>query len=224
LYNYAALLRQLGRTAEARKYLDLAAAKAHELNDNILADDTDLVKAEMYTDSHEFDRATRLLDELEQRLRKRYAPEHFVFAEVASARSAIALARGDSPLAIDLAKEAVGLDEASMRRIGQCAAYLPTLLTRASQAELRGRQAAQAASDANRALEILQNEEGAGIPSSNIGRASLALAQALDAEGKQDEAQPAALRALANLQPTLGSDHPETRLARQLVDVRLPSH
>jgi hypothetical protein len=41
---------------------------------------------------------------------------------------------------------------------------------------------------------------------------------------KQDEAQPAAQRALANLQPTLGSEHPETRLARQLADVRLPSH
>jgi serine/threonine-protein kinase len=224
LYNYAALLRQLSRNTEAGRYLDLAAVKAHNLNDNTLADDTDLVRAEMYTDAHELDRAARLLDELEQRLRKRYAPEHYVFAEVASARSAIALARGDATLAINLAKQAVSLDEASMRRIGQCAAFLPTLLTRASSAELRGQRPEQAASDANRALEMLQNEQGAGIPSSNLGRASLALARALEAEGKQDEAQPAAVRALANLQPTLGPNHPETRLARQLADARLPSH
>jgi tetratricopeptide (TPR) repeat protein len=178
----------------------------------------------MYTDAHEFAQANRTLNQLEQRLRNRYAPDHYVFAELASARSAIALARGDFSSAITLAKNAVDLDEASMRRIGQCAAYLPILLIRESQAELRGRQAEQAASDANRALKILQNQDGTGIPSSNIGGASLALAQALSAMAKQDEAQPAAQRALANLQPTLGSEHPETRLARQLADVRSPSH
>jgi serine/threonine-protein kinase len=224
LYNYAALLRQLSRNPEAGQYLDLAAGKARDLNDNILADDTDLLRAEMYTDAHEFAQANRTLNQLEQRLRIRYAPDHYVFAELASARSAIALARGDFSSAITLAKNAVDLDEASMRRIGQCAAYLPILLIRESQAELRGGQAEQAASDANRALKILQNQDGTGIPSSNIGGASLALAQALSAMAKQDEAQPAAQRALANLQPTLGSEHPETRLARQLADVRLPSH
>jgi serine/threonine protein kinase len=224
LYHYAALLRQLSRNPEAAQYLDLAADKARDLNDNILADDTDLLRAEMYTDAHEFAQANRILNQLEQRLRNRYAPDHYVFAELASARSAIALARGDVSSAITLARNAVELDEASMRRIGQCAAYLPTLLVRESQAELRGRQAEQAASDANRALKILQDQDGTGIPSSNIGRASLALAQALSAMARQDEAQPAAQRALANLQPTLGSEHPETRLARQLADARLPSH
>ncbi len=224
LFNYAALLYDLGQRTEAARYLGLASKKAHELNDNVLADNTDLMQAEMFTDAHAFAEATRQLAELEQRLRKRYAPEHYVFAEVSSARARIALGQGDLPSAAHFATDAVELNEASIRRIGRCTVYLPILLVRKSGIDLKSGQREVAASDARRAIRLLEDAEDPSIVSSNVGRAYLALALALEAEGKPDEAQLAARKAYANLQTTLGSDQPDTRSARQLTNSRLPSH
>ena len=178
----------------------------------------------MLTNAHAYAQATRQVDELEQRLRKRYAPEHYVFAELSSLRAGIALGRGDLPSATHFATEAVELDEASMRRIGQCAALLTALLVNRSGVDLKSGQREQAVSDAKRAIKLLEDREDPSILSSNVGRAYLALALALEAEGKPDEAQLAARKAYANLQTTLGYDQPDTRSARQLTNTRLPSH
>jgi serine/threonine-protein kinase len=224
LLNYAGLLQELGQTTEAAPYFALASKKAHELNDNVLVDDAELKQANMFTDAHAFAQATRQLDELEQRLRQRYAPEHYVFSEVSWVRARIALGRGDLPSAAHFATESVALDEASMRRIGQCAALLTALLVGRSGIDLKSGQREQAVSDARRAIKLLEEREDPSILSSNVGRAYLALAQALEAEGKPGEAQLAARKAYANLQTTLGSDQPDTRSARQLTNTRLPTH
>jgi eukaryotic-like serine/threonine-protein kinase len=223
LLNYAGLLQELGQRAEAARYFALASKKAHELNDNVLADDADLLQAWMFTNAHAFAQATRQVDELEQRQRKRYAPEHYVFAELSLVRANIALGRGDLASAAHFAKEAVELDEASIRRIGQCAALLSSLLVSKSGIELKSGQREEAASDARRAIKLLEEREDPSILSSNVGRAYLALALALEAEGKPDEAQVAARNAYANLQTTLGSDQPDTQSARQLTNARSPS-
>jgi eukaryotic-like serine/threonine-protein kinase len=224
LLNYADLLQQLGQTTEALRYFALASKKAHELNDNVLVDQAELLQAWMFTNAHAYAQASRQVDELEQRLRKRYAPEHYVFAEVSSVRAGIALGRGDLPSATHFATEAVELDEASMRRIGQCAALLTALLVNRSGVDLKSGQRGQAVSDARRAIKLLEDREDPSILSSNVGRAYLALALALEAEGKPDEAQLAARKAYANLLTTLGPDQPDTRSARQLTNTRLPSH
>jgi tetratricopeptide (TPR) repeat protein len=143
---------------------------------------------------------------------------------VSSVRAGIALGRGDLPSATHFATEAVELDEASMRRIGQCAALLTALLVNRSGVDLKSGQRGQAVSDARRAIKLLEDREDSSILSSNVGRAYLALALALEAEGKPDEAQLAARKAYANLQTTLGPDQPDTRSARQLTNTRLPSH
>jgi tetratricopeptide (TPR) repeat protein len=223
LLNYAGLLQELGQKAEAARYFALASKKAHELNDNVLADGADLLQVWMFTGAHAFTQATQLVDELEQRQRKRYAPEHYVFAELSLVRANIALGRGDLPSAAHFAKEAVELDEASIRRIGQCAAFLPALFVNKSGIELKSGQREEAVSDARRAINLLEDREDPSILSSNVGRAYLALALALEAEGKPDEAQLAARKAYANLQTTLGSDQPDTQSARQLTNSRLPS-
>ena len=224
LFNYATLLRELGKTAESARYFALASKKAHESNDNVLVDDTDLLQADMFIDAHAFARAARLLDEIEQRLRKRYDPAHYVFAQVSSERARIALSRGDLPSAAHFASEAVEIDEASIRRIGQCAALLPYLLMSKSGIELKSGQREQAASDARRAITLLQDGQDPSVLSSNVGRAYLTLALVLEAEGKTDEAQFAARKAYANLQTTLGSGQPDTESARQLTNTRLASH
>jgi eukaryotic-like serine/threonine-protein kinase len=223
LLNYAILLRELGQRTEAARYFALASKKALEFNDNVLTDYTELLQAEMFTDAHAFTQATRQLAELEQRLRKRYAAEHYVFAELSSERARIALGQGDLSSAAHFAKEAVELDEASIRRIGQCAALLSTLLVSKSSMDLKSGQLEEAAYDARRAIKLLEDREDPSILSSNVGRAYLALALALEAEGKPDEAQLAAGKAYANLQTTLGSDQPDTQSARQLTNTRLPS-
>ena len=224
LLSYAILLRDLGPRTEAARYFALASKKALEFNDNVLTDYTELLQADMFTDAHAFDQATRQLAELEQRMRKRYAPEHYLFAELSSVRARIALGRGDLPSAAHFAKEAVELDEASIRRIGQCAALLATLLVSKSGIDLENGQREEAASDARRAIKLLEDREDPSILSSNVGRAYLALARVLEAEGKPDEAQLAAGKAYANLQTTLGSDQPDTQSARQLTNSRFPRH
>ncbi len=220
LLNYAGLLQELGHRTEAARYFVPASKKALAFNDNVLTDSTQLMQANMFTDAHAFDQATRQLSELEQRLRKRYAPQHWAFAEVSSARAGIALGRGDLPSAAHFAREAVEIDEASIRRIGQCAALLSTLLVSKSGVDLKNGQREEAASDARRAIKLLEEREDPSILSSNVGRAYLALARALEAEGKPDEAQLAAAKAYANLQTTLGPDQPDTLSARQLTNSR----
>ena len=224
LLNYAGLLQELGQKGEAARYFGLASKKAHALNDNVLVDDTELMQANMFSEAHAFVQATRQLDELEQRLRQRYAREHYVFAELSSERAGIALGQGDLPSAAHYATEAVELAEASLRRIGQCAALIPTLLVSRSGIDLKSGQREQAVSDARRAIKLLEDREDPSIVSSNVGRAYLALALALEGEGKADEAQLAARTAYANLQTTLGSDQPDTQRARQLTNTRFPVH
>ena len=224
LLNYAGLLQELGQKGEAARYFGLASKKAHALNDNVLVDDTELMQANMFSEAHAFVQATRQLDELEQRLRQRYAREHYVFAEVSSERAGIALGQGDLPSAAHYATGAVELAEASLRRIGQCAALIPTLLVSRSGIDLKSGQREQAVSDARRAIKLLEDREDPSIVSSNVGRAYLALALALEGEGKADEAQLAARTAYANLQTTLGSDQPDTQRARQLTNTRFPVH
>jgi eukaryotic-like serine/threonine-protein kinase len=224
LFNYASLLQDLGQKTDAARYFALASKKAHELNDNVLSDEILIWQTDMLIGAHAFAQATRQLDEVEQRLRKRYAPEHYAFAELSSARSRVALGRGDLASAAHFATEAVEVDEASIRRIGQCAALLPYLFVNRSGIDLKNGQREQAAMDAKRAIKLLEDNEDPNILSSNVGEAYLALAHVLEAEGKPDEAQLAASKAYANLQTTLGADHPDTRSARQLTNTRFPSH
>jgi hypothetical protein len=70
----------------------------------------------------------------------------------------------------------------------------------------------------------LQANAQPGIFSSYLGRAYLALARALDAQGKRDEARAAGRSATEQLQNALGPDHPDTRSARQLASLEPPPH
>jgi eukaryotic-like serine/threonine-protein kinase len=216
LYNYAEVLRDLGRTSEAAAYAERASVRAKQLGDQLLIDKTTLLKARFSLDKHDLARARILLTELEPKLRSKFPAEHYAFASLASDRSQLAFATGDITNAIQLANQAVRLDEASIRNIGQCAALLPTLLVRRSNLELQAREQDLAVGDAARALELLQTEMQSGIHSSNVGRAFLAQARALKAMGRLDEAHSASRTAFEHLQDTLGPDHPETRSAYQL--------
>ena len=219
LYNYAIVLRELGRSTEAAFYLELASNKAREVNDQILVDQTDLLKSRMDTDQHRYLRATEGLKQLEPRLRKRLPAKHYAFAALSSERSRLAMAKGDVASALRYADEAIAIDEASIRNMGQCAAYLPTLLVRRSHVERRAQRLELAAADAKHALELILDQSESGMHSSNIGRAYLALALSSKAPGRTAESQAAFQKAFENLQDTLGPLHPETRSAREMREI-----
>jgi eukaryotic-like serine/threonine-protein kinase len=213
LYNYASVLRELGRTNEATSYLESAATKARKENNQILIDQTDLQRARMYADNREYARAAELLIQTEPRLRKKFPPNHYAFAALASDRSRLALETGDTASALRLANQAIDLDEASIKNIGECAAFIPMLLTRRSRVELKAQRPNQAEADAVRALQLLNEESESGIHSSNIGRAYLALALSMRAQGRLSESQDAFRNAFQNLQDTLGPGHADTKAA-----------
>jgi hypothetical protein len=63
---------------------------------------------------------------------------------------------------------------------------------------------------------MLQSTTAAGSPSSTLGRAYLAHGRALQALSRSEEARKAFRSAAEQLEGTLGVNHPDTILARQL--------
>jgi tetratricopeptide (TPR) repeat protein len=137
LYNYAGVLRELGRFSEAADYAERASAKAQRAGDQILLAQADLQRARVYRDRKDFVRANLLLANLEPRMQHLLPPKHYAFATLASDKGLLALAEGDPSRALQLQDQAVAIiDEASIARGGPCAAYLPMLLARRSAAAL----------------------------------------------------------------------------------------
>jgi eukaryotic-like serine/threonine-protein kinase len=218
LYNYAGALRELGRLSEAVDYTERASMKAQRAGDQILVDQADLQLARIYRDKRDFTRSKALLAELEPRLRRKLPPAHYAFASLASEKALLAQAEGDLATALRLADQAVAIDEASIKAIGQCSAYLPTLLVRRSAIEFELRQQNRAAEDAARALGLLQRCIEPGVFSSNLGRAYLALGRARKSQGRDGEPRGAFRSAAEHLQNTLSPEHPDARYALQLAE------
>jgi tetratricopeptide (TPR) repeat protein len=216
LYNYSLVLRELGRLPEASDYADRAYTKAQRAGDQMLVGLTGWQRARIYRDQHDFTRATAMLEEAEPKLGRTLPPGHFRFAALASDKSLLAGAKGDRSTALQLADQAVAMDEAAIKAGGQGATLLPILLVRRSEVELEVGRQDQAAADATRSLDLLQTAAQPRTFSSNTGRAYLALGRALQSRGKLAEAHAAFHSAVEHLQSTLGPDHPETRSARQL--------
>jgi tetratricopeptide (TPR) repeat protein len=137
-------------------------------------------------------------------------------ALAASERALLAQARGDLPAALTLMTRALKIVEGNPH-----SSSVPRYLTRRSAILLEIGQFEQARVDAYRAVGMSQNSPSAGPGSSVLGRAYLALGRVLLAQGKQDDARTAMSAAIEHLTASLGGEHPETRLARQLVS--LPS-
>jgi tetratricopeptide (TPR) repeat protein len=135
------------------------------------------------------------------------------FASLASEQAQLAQARGDVSAALSGADRAIALAEGSRQQ----PQFLRRLLLRRSELNLQVHRLDWAAADARRSLGLELEAAAPGIFSSNLGLAYLALGRVLAAQGKFSEARSAFTSALENLQPTLGTDHPETRDARNLL-------
>jgi serine/threonine protein kinase len=218
LNNYAVTLRELARLPEAADYAERAYATAQAAGDEVAINQSLLMRARIYRDKHDLARSDAMLAQVEPRLRRNLPAGHYAFGSLASERSLNALAKGDIPVAMRLGDQAVAIDEASIKGGGEGAVPLRLLLIRRSTIELAARRPNDAAADAARALRLLLAATEPGTFSSITGRAYLALANALEAQGKHNEARAAARSAAEQLQNALGLDHPETRAARQLAE------
>jgi serine/threonine protein kinase len=219
LCNYARCLRELGRLEEAADYAERAYAKARRVGLEVAVNHSLLARAKIYTAQGKPSRAAAMLAEVEPRLRKSLPAGHYAFASLASAQALNALVRGDIPTAMKLADRAVSIDEAAIKAGKEGGYYLPTLLINRSTVELEASHSDQAAADAYRALDLLQAGTKPGTFSSLQGSALLTLGRALQSQGKRDEAHAAFRSAAEHLENTLGSNHPDTRSARQLAQL-----
>jgi len=219
LINYAATLRELGHLAEAADYAERGFAKARQADDQVVVNQSLLLRARIYRDRHDLKHAAEMLAEVEPRLRRNLPPEHYAFASLASEKALNAQAAGDLRTALDYSDQAVSMVEIAAKIGRQGAQFLPGFLLRRSSIELQGGRLDAAAADATRALSLMQKAAQPGVFSSTLGHAYLTLGRALQAQGKRNEARAAGRFGVEHLQVALGVDHADTRAARQLAEL-----
>jgi serine/threonine protein kinase/tetratricopeptide (TPR) repeat protein len=218
LVNYARSLRELQRLGEAADYAERGYAKAQAVGAQVVIGQSLLLRALIYIDRRQLSRAEAVLDEVEPKLRQGLPAGHIAFGTLASDRALLAQAQGDLQTALEFSDEAVAVAEAASKAGRLGGDYLPMYLTRRAGVQLLLHHPERAEADAVRALNLSHAPAEPGTLSSKMGRANFALAKALQARGRGEEARAAARSAAEQLLSSLGPDHPETRSARQLAE------
>ncbi len=204
--NLARTLIELQRFPEAVASVDRAEAKARRQGAEDVVSMCLNVRAIACRELGQLDRAAGALGEFESRWKKLFPPGHIGFAAVASQHSLLDLARGDPQAALASANEAIAICEATPEGRDR----LMIFLTRRARVRMQLQQFEEARADSARALALAREAAGPGVLTCWIGRAHLALARALKAQGKLDEARAAYASAVKHLESSLGKEHAET--------------
>ena len=216
LTNYAQMLYELARLDDAASYAERAYQGGAQSKNQIVLNQTRLRLARIYRARHDFDRATKMLDEAEPSMRALLPAGHFAFGSLAAERALVARERGDFPDALGFINQAIEIDTQAEKGGKSGAQYLPSLLTHRATIELAAGDLPAAEADARRALGLFEDESWPGDYSSYTGGAYLTLARVLTAEGKDGEAREAAQAAEKQLEKAVGAGHPDTLAARAL--------
>jgi tetratricopeptide (TPR) repeat protein len=216
LNNYAKMLRKLNRLDEAANYAQRSYDRAQSEHNQLVTGQSLLERARIAISQRKFTQASELLSELEPQMRKHLPPAHYAFASLTADRAKIAFGEGNLALALQFADQSVAIGESALKSGGQGTFAFPGFLLNRSAIELASGSLEQAVADANRALDLQKSSTQPNSLSSTLGYAYLALARALDAQGKHGESQSAAGLAAQNLEKCLGAGHPDTRSAVQL--------
>jgi tetratricopeptide (TPR) repeat protein len=207
--NLARTLLDLDRTAEGAHDADLAYARARAAGDEIVVTQSLLMRARAYRALGEIGRAEQVVNEVDPRARRTGA-DPILLSSVGYERAMIANARGDALAAQKVLDDAVANAE---RGPDEMAAAL--FLLRRAEFEVDVHRFDRAIADAVKARGSFVELSGEGAPSSYVGRCYLVQGLALQATGHADEARRELAMAAEQLRPTLGPDHPKTRLAER---------
>ena len=216
LNNYAKVLRELNDLPLSANYAERAYEKAVKTGDGLVVNQSLLERSRIYLAENDLPRAEKMLAEVEPRLHRDLPPGHYAFAAIPRERALIAMEKHNLPNAVRLNDEAISIIQAAVKA-GHAGSYvLPNLYVERSAINLALGNARDAEADASRALDVLRATDNSNGVSSQLGVAYLAQAHALEAEGKSEQARSAASHALAQLQGSVGPDHPDTQSARRL--------
>jgi eukaryotic-like serine/threonine-protein kinase len=216
LNNYARVQQELDHLPVAADYAERAYNKAVKTGDELVINQSLLVRTRIYISQHDLPRAEAMLAQVEPRLRKALPPGHYAFAAILAGHGLIALEKHDPATAQRFMDEAISTVEAAVKAGHAGSFYLPGLFNDRAAVDLALGHPDQAEADAGRAVAALHPDAHPGDVSSKVGRAYLNQARALAMEGKTAQARAAASQALVQLQGSVGPDHPDTQSARQL--------
>jgi serine/threonine-protein kinase len=218
LINYSRVLGELWRLDEAARFAERAYAMASKAGQEVVVNQSLLLRSRIYVDQGKLADAGAVLDEVEPRLRQQLPPGHIAFASLTSERGLLAQARGELRMALDLTDGAIQIIHSSVQAGNQGGDVMALLMLRRSGIELDLHMFEEAASDARSAVELLQRNTPAGTWSATLGRAYLSYGQALAAQNHRDAARQALQSAVGHLEKTFGGDHPQLVNARALLD------
>jgi tetratricopeptide (TPR) repeat protein len=218
LINYSRVLGELWRLDEAARFAERAYAMASKAGQEVVVNQSLLLRSRIYVDQGKLGDAGAVLDEVEPRLRQQLPPGHIAFASLTSERGLLAQARGELRMALDLTDGAIQMIHSSVQAGNQGSDVMALLMLRRSGIELDLHMFEEAASDARSAVELLQRNTPAGTWSATLGRAYLSYGQALAAQNHRDAARQALQSAVEHLEKTFGGDHPQLVNARALLD------
>jgi tetratricopeptide (TPR) repeat protein len=219
MINYARTLRELGRRDEAADYAERGYGKAQLAGNQVVINQSLLLRARIYRDEGKLDLTAAVLAEVEPRLSKGLPSGHIAFAVLATEQSLLAQALGDLQSALRFAQQAVSIAEAAVKSGQQDEDYLPVFLVPRSDIERQLGRVDDAVADATRAVDLLQKAVEPGTFTNSLGHAYYTLGLALQAQGKSQEARDAFRSAALHLQNTLGADHADTRNARHMAEL-----
>ena len=209
--NLARTLLDLDRTVEASHDAELAYARARASGDDIVVTQSLLMRARAYRTLGDLARAEQAVNEVEPRAHRKGA-DPILLSSVAFERGMIAYARGNTAAAQASLDYAVANAER-----GRDEEAASVFLLRRAEFELEVRRFDRAAADAEKASGVFLATAGSEAPSSYVGRCYLVEGRALQGQGRWDEARGKLASAAEQLRPTLGTNHPKTRLAERLL-------
>jgi tetratricopeptide (TPR) repeat protein len=212
LSNLAVTLIELGRIDEAQRYADEAYQRARADGGEVIARYALTARARVFRVRGQYAQAMQALDELEKEFRRVYPPECSCFGTIAAERGLLAAAQGAGDRAMAEMDKAITMAAGDKSRPD----VLPRLLVRRAEVELSLGRAAAARADAERSIRANVDLTAPDAHSANLGLAYLAQGRAMLALGSSADAASALSSAVEQLRPTLGADHPQTRLAERL--------
>ena len=205
--NYARVLVDLRRTAEAKDWLTRALARTDQVPPRWI-NDARLTLAQVLAEEGDVVGAQRVFEPAERELQK--APMPTERALMGMIRAEMAAAEGH----IDSARERIDEVLKAERYPGQLSAIVHAPLERGARLALQAGDREKAIQLARDAVKACDQHFGTAQPSAHTGRAQLTLGLTLLASGRTSEARTAFERAASLTAAAGGQDHPVAQDAR----------